>query len=384
MIDVLLRQVPEALKAKVLSGDAVVFGGVIRDAANGQIMAHLQQTGGSLVELVGRALPFDPLSAVMSGFEIAQNQHILHGVEWLQNAMQMQMGMSGVNLLSSIFSVVQNVQIKARLEDMNATLLLVQGLQVAEMIGSGLMMGVGILNQTMMRRRLESIERGIDRIGERLDQVEARDRRRRIGILMREIHAQVEISDSLSVRRQPHHAAATVEGHLSNSVARLTEELEERLDDLPAGRTDAAAAVAEAHRIAQAIQVGRASQFQTLFEVDEPAAAAQLSDRHTSEARRIAWLVEPVEILSRTGAADDAGGAAETAHLVAQTVTLMDALLATARTTLGNSLLAGRLANNGWSSRAYLAEARRSEAAPVMMLADHDAAAKSPDAEVSA
>lgn len=377
MINVLLRQIPEPVIAKVLSGDAVVFGGVIRDAATGQIMAHVQQTGGSLIELAGRALPFDPLNSLMSGVEIAQNQHILQGVEWLQGALQIQMGMSGVNLLSSIFGVVQNEQIKARLEDMNATLLLVQGLQVAEMIGSGLMMGVGILNQTMMRRRLESIERGIDRIGERLDQAEAKDRRRRIGTLMREIHAQVEIGDSLSVRRQPHHAAAAVEGHLSNSIARLTEELEERLDNLPPGRADAAAAVAEAHRIAQAIQLGRASQFQTLFEVDEPAAAAQLSDRHTSEARRIAWLVEPVEILSRTDAGDDASDAAETAQLVAQTITLMDALQATTRTMLGNSLLASRLASNGWSSRAYLAEARRTEAAPVMMLADHDAAAKS-------
>lgn len=88
--EIFLRQIPPALELGILNGQFKVYGSIIRNAANGQIVGFLQETGGlsRIAELVGNS-PVAPLKLVGAGIQIVQNEQIKSGLAVVQQGVAM-------------------------------------------------------------------------------------------------------------------------------------------------------------------------------------------------------------------------------------------------------------------------------------------------------
>ncbi len=99
-------EIPARFVADVASGSVVRYGGLLKDAASGQIVAHLQETG-SMARHLGSVLsgvnPFDPVSAVSSVFSNVQLAKLQKAMEVLQITQWATLGVSlagvGVSLV---------------------------------------------------------------------------------------------------------------------------------------------------------------------------------------------------------------------------------------------------------------------------------------------
>jgi len=82
--------VPSTFAVGIANGNLIRFGAIIKDAASGQIVAHMQETG-LVNQLVGSAIssPFSPISTVSSlgsNVQLAAVQRMLGAVQMLQMA----------------------------------------------------------------------------------------------------------------------------------------------------------------------------------------------------------------------------------------------------------------------------------------------------------
>jgi hypothetical protein len=81
----LLRQIPDAARMGLATGDLKVFGSVIRSVADGRIRYHLQETSG-LASLLKAGVPaLDPVSLLMQGVTVAQNEQIKSALSVVQS-----------------------------------------------------------------------------------------------------------------------------------------------------------------------------------------------------------------------------------------------------------------------------------------------------------
>lgn len=128
-----LMQVPAELMARVASGDAVVTGALVRDAASQQILAHLQPTG-------------------------SLGQHLVQGA------------LGGVTApLSLVGDLLQSVQL-LRIERMLETVQLLSGVAAA---ASVLNLGVTVGGFMMVARRLDGLQDRLGDLSRQIQQVSA-------------------------------------------------------------------------------------------------------------------------------------------------------------------------------------------------------------------
>lgn len=96
----LTRTIPDSVLLKVATGAYKVFGGVVRDSSNGQIVAHLVSTNLSKV----LSVPLSPVAAALSGINTFQLHNIGQNVEKLLETTQLIAATSGLTLAVSVAS----------------------------------------------------------------------------------------------------------------------------------------------------------------------------------------------------------------------------------------------------------------------------------------
>lgn len=97
-------EVPAQYMTKVLSGEYVRYGGIIKDAATGQIMGHLKEAG-SLGKVLS-AIPMNPISAISDVIQISQYAHLSHqNTQLMQNITQIQSTLEGLQLTTSVGAI---------------------------------------------------------------------------------------------------------------------------------------------------------------------------------------------------------------------------------------------------------------------------------------
>lgn len=96
----LTRTIPDSVLLKVATGAYKVFGGVVRDPSNGQIVAHLVNTNLSKV----LSVPLSPVAEALSGINTFQLHKIGQNVEKLLETTQLIAATSGLTLAVSVAS----------------------------------------------------------------------------------------------------------------------------------------------------------------------------------------------------------------------------------------------------------------------------------------
>ena len=99
--------IPSQLRAAYEAGELVRRGGLLKDAATGRIVTHLQETG-ALQKVLQTGLSFDPTGAT-SLIGMAQNTAIIGKL----NAMQAMMGTLQVLQVASLASSVVGIGVTA-------------------------------------------------------------------------------------------------------------------------------------------------------------------------------------------------------------------------------------------------------------------------------
>jgi len=94
-------EMPAQFMGKVLSGEYVRYGGILKDAVTGQVIGHLKEVG-SLGKVLG-AIPTDPISAISKVIQIGQYAHLSHqNTQIMQNITQIQSTLEGLQLITSV------------------------------------------------------------------------------------------------------------------------------------------------------------------------------------------------------------------------------------------------------------------------------------------
>ena len=125
-----LYKIPAEFLARFRNGDLQLFGAILKDAVTGRIVGQVQETG-ALDGLLRTA--FSGLSEVINN------------------------GLNPVSAATGVMSVVQNHQIRNRLIDMQASLGLLQNLQLGTLAVSGLGLGVSVAGFAVMIQKLGRI-----------------------------------------------------------------------------------------------------------------------------------------------------------------------------------------------------------------------------------
>lgn len=133
----LLRQVPEALRAGLAAGEYDVFGSVIRNVANGRIVGHLQEAaplGNLLMGLPGSAV--GPVGLLVDLAGLAQGEFIRAGVARVEKA---------VSALTAI------------------------GIGNLALSAAGV--GISVVGFSVMAMKIDGLRREVSALGDRLDQL---------------------------------------------------------------------------------------------------------------------------------------------------------------------------------------------------------------------
>lgn len=131
-------KVPLEYLAQVEAGEMVRYGTVLRNAADGRIVAHLQETGvfGKVLEL-----------ATSGVGEVVKS------------------GLSPVNMLASVATVAQNEQIKGRLNTLTDMVGNLQTLSLVGSVASVAGIGVTVASTAILAQRINQVDRSISRLG---------------------------------------------------------------------------------------------------------------------------------------------------------------------------------------------------------------------------
>ena len=138
----ILAAVPRHLVEQVNEGSAEQIGMVVRDAASKKILAHLQETGAT--------------QGVVGGL-------LNHGGGLVSSLSNPAGG------LASFATVVQNEQIKRRLDVMQSMLGGMQALQMATLVTAVAGIGVTVASTAILMSRLNEMDRHLSDIGDRID-----------------------------------------------------------------------------------------------------------------------------------------------------------------------------------------------------------------------
>nr|WP_281721130.1 hypothetical protein [Nitrosomonas nitrosa] len=94
-------EVPAQFMAKVLSGEYVRYGGILKDSVTGQVVGHLKEAG-SLGKVLS-AIPMNPISAISDVIQISQYAHLSHqNTQIMQNITQIQSTLERLQLITSV------------------------------------------------------------------------------------------------------------------------------------------------------------------------------------------------------------------------------------------------------------------------------------------
>jgi len=161
--------VPAKFQAAEAARHLVRYGALLKDAGTGRIVAHVQETGAlrKLVD-VGLSLGGGPLDAA-----------------------------------TGIYGLVQNEQIKARLDAMQTMMGSLQTLQIATLASSVVGIGVTVASTMMILKRLRDLKTDLARIEDAVDRIPAQLTINTLIDVLIVIETQLERLDEAGTRRNP-------------------------------------------------------------------------------------------------------------------------------------------------------------------------------------
>ncbi len=316
----MLYHIPAHLISGYESGAYKLFNSILKDAATGHIVGHVQQTD-ALSKMIGAATN------------------------------------GGLNVLSGGFSplsavtMLQNQQIKNQLDAVQQGMGMLQNLQVAGLALSGVNLGISVVGFAMMMKRLTAITQHLDRLEERVDKVTADRREDGLRDLLASLAAALENVDTLHLRRDPTYVAEALQLQLDELLFMLAARFRQVLDQNALVEED----LDLLWTIASAVRLCHEASDRALFVAEQLQLAATRAERQSSAllemtgalssdllARRIAQASAPDERQARRRA------------VLPQAQMLMSGLQEAIGTTAGRASLTHSLFAQGASGRAYL------------------------------
>lgn len=187
--------IPPDLQALIASGQAKLYGAIIKDLASGKILGHVQQTQG----LVNK---FFSVGSVLAG--------------------------SGFSPLG-VIGAVQNEQIKSSLKKLGQDMAFLQNLQVANMALTGVGIGVSVAGFAIMNMRLNAIENHLGTLQEEVREIGRMMQKAELRRLFSKIRAALKDLDSVTTRSDHLGLAGSLQREFSTHASMLADLLREAI-----------------------------------------------------------------------------------------------------------------------------------------------------------
>ncbi|MFZ1662876.1 MAG: hypothetical protein WAT77_13035 [Paracoccaceae bacterium] len=172
------------------SGRATLIGAILKDTATGKIVGHVQQTNVLQNLITNAGSSFGDLAS--KGFSPLE-----------------------------IINVVQNEQLKRKLDLIREGMMILQNLQLGTLAVSGLGLGVSIVGFAVLAKRLRTIETRLDRISQQLVSVTSDRREDELRAVLADIGANVSAVEGLSSWTEPRRVAEQLQSDLNKYAHRL-------------------------------------------------------------------------------------------------------------------------------------------------------------------
>jgi hypothetical protein len=336
---IFIRAIPEALIAGYNSGAYTLVGSVIREVATGRGVGFLQESG--VMQLVLDSL-------LKSGGNPA-------------------LGIANLALGSA--SIVQNQQIKGRLSEVQASMALLQNLQISTLAVTGLGLGVSVAGFAVMLKRLKGIETHLSTIEAKVGQVTKDRRDDDLRMVFADVGTQLEAIDTLSARTNKVSSAEAAERAIATSAGRLEMYFQQKSDAAQTGPITVAD-LDLLWSLAAAIRLCHEAGHRALYSIDELQAARALSERHAQRFLNLTQTLSP-DALARLCAheAKDVSDFAEARRAaLPHAETLVTGLRETVASISSQSELAAHLIERDFSGPAYLQELAEEKDQPLLFL----------------
>ena len=315
--------VPPELQAMWEAGKLIRRGALLINANGGGIVAHLQETGAFSA--------IQPLGSALSS---------LTGVT------------SAGSLVTGAISVVQNEQIKRRIDVMQSMLGAMQGLQVATLAGSIASLGVSAAGTAIVCQRLEKLRRDVQSTHDSVLAFRDEWRAYELQQLLERATNRVERVDGAAVRvdRRP---------LLTEAEQVLHETFDAMHNRVKLLYTREAIPIDSLRLLLDGMAVTGGAQIKALFLLDEPIAAKDQASRQFQKLTQLTTEMPADLLVGRLGGTD---AAEQNARDVAVT------LLETRHRVASLPSLVDHLGLQGISARSYIEVAEAEDDAPLMIM----------------
>ncbi|PKQ11609.1 MAG: hypothetical protein CVT70_13525 [Alphaproteobacteria bacterium HGW-Alphaproteobacteria-1] len=315
--------VPPELQAMLEAGKLIRRGALLINANGGGIVAHLQETGAfSAIQPLGSAL----------------------------------LSLTGVNsagsLVTGAISVVQNEQIKRRIDTMQSMLGAMQGLQVATLAGSIASLGVSAAGTAIVCQRLEKLRRDVQSIQDSVLAFRDEWRASELQQLLDKATNRIERVDGAALRVDRRSVLTEAEQVLHETF----DAMHKRVHLL---YTREAIPIDSLRLLLDGMAVTGGAQIKALFLLEEPMAA---KDQASRQFQKIAQLTTEMPADLLVGRLDGTDAAEQNAHDVDVTLAEMRHRIASLPS------LVDYLDLQGHSSRSYIEAAEAEHDAPLMIM----------------
>ncbi|SPJ29421.1 hypothetical protein [Falsiruegeria mediterranea] len=264
----ILARIPPELIEKVAEGSAERIGMVVRDATTKKIMAHLQETSATqsivktVMEQAGGVLQStipDPLAAA-----------------------------------SGLVTVVQNEQIKGRIDALQTMMGGMQALQTATMVSSVVGLGVTAASTALILSRLKKINQKLSHIEDKIDAARALHEDWDLHRTLRSVEVQLERLAEAELSGKPNAVLSTTEHELHKGFGELhrgTIHILNREQVDPDFLT----------LLLSALALSGSAQFQALLRLDELPRAHTRATVQASHLREIAFAMPQDKLAEKFG-----------------------------------------------------------------------------------
>ncbi len=311
--------IPNELAFDYAAGAIQRYGSILKSAETGRIVGHLQETG-MLQSLLSNAtaVPLGPVSAAA------------------------QVGGAVANL-------VQNQQIKKKIDVMQEMMGSLQTVQIASLVTSVAGIGVTVASTAIMLNRMAAIRRDVQDIATRIDGLPAKLREIDLEKTITDVETQLDRLTEAPHRRDAVQVVTAAESVLHEKFGHLTEGTRKLV---------IAAKVDEAllHALLTAISLCGTAQTRALFWLDHKTTARDRAVRQTDHLRRLAFDMPRDEMAKRLSSGNE--GAARIAALASETRLRMASIPS----------LGQRLVELGVNGREYIERAADEKDQPVLIL----------------
>lgn len=191
----ILARIPDELQSRIVDHTAERVGMIIRDSASKRIIAHLQETTATQ-QLVGRAM-----------------EHA--------GGLVRSIGPNPASFATGIATVVQNEQIKRKLDVLQNMMGGLQALQMATLVTSVAGMGVTVASTALILSRMKELSSGLEDLRDQIERSREKAEDWDLGQTLRSAETQLQRMGEAELSRNPQSVIENSEHELHKCFAEL-------------------------------------------------------------------------------------------------------------------------------------------------------------------